>query len=61
MINLSLLPIVFVAMTLGRQGAVVIFAAVVFAWLSLVAGEGPMPAAGALLTRLFGELGRETA
>ena len=57
MVNLYLLPIVVVAMTLGRRGAFVIFAGVLLAWLSLVAGEGPVPPAGGLLTRLFGELG----
>ncbi len=57
MVNLYLLPIVVVAMTLGRRGAFVIFAAVALAWLSLVAGGGPAPPAGELLTRLFGELG----
>jgi diguanylate cyclase (GGDEF)-like protein len=57
MINLYLLPIVVAAMTLPRMGAVVIFAAVVLAFLSLVAGEGPLPPVGVLLTRLFGTLG----
>jgi diguanylate cyclase (GGDEF)-like protein len=57
MVNLYLLPIVEVAMTLARRGAVVIFAAVLLAYLSLVAGEGAPPAAGELLTRLFGQLG----
>ena len=57
MINLYLLPIVVVAMTLGRRGAFIIFAAVLLAWLSLVAGEGPMPPPAGLLARLFGELG----
>jgi diguanylate cyclase (GGDEF)-like protein len=57
MVNLYLLPIVVVAMTLGRRGACVIFAGVALAWLSLVAGEGPPPATAALLARLFGELG----
>jgi len=57
MVNLYLLPIVVVAMTLGRRGAVVIFAGVALAWLSLVAGEGPLPPAAELLARLFGELG----
>jgi diguanylate cyclase (GGDEF)-like protein len=56
MVNLYLLPIVVVAMTLGRRGAFVIFAGVALAWLSLVAGEGPPPPAE-LLARLFGELG----
>ena len=37
MVNLYLLPIVVVAMTLGRRGAFVIFAGVALAWLSLVA------------------------
>jgi diguanylate cyclase (GGDEF)-like protein len=57
MINLYLLPIVVVAMTLGRRGAVIIFTAVLLAWLSLVAGEGPLPPPAGLLARLFGELG----
>ncbi len=57
MVNLFLLPIVEVAMTLGRRGAVVIFAAVLLAFLSLVAGEGAPQSAGALLTQLFGQLG----
>jgi diguanylate cyclase (GGDEF)-like protein len=57
MVNLYLLPIVVVAMTLGRRGAVVIFAAVLLAFLSLIAGEGSPPPAGELLTRLFGQLG----
>ena len=57
MINLYLLPIVVVAMTLGRGGAFIIFAAVLLAWLSLVAGEGPLPPPAGLLARLFGELG----
>jgi diguanylate cyclase (GGDEF)-like protein len=57
MANLYLLPIVVVAMTLGRRGALVIFGAVLLAWLSLVAGERAVPPAGELLTRLFGVLG----
>jgi diguanylate cyclase (GGDEF)-like protein len=57
MVNLYLLPIVVVAMTLGRRGAIVIFAGVALAWLSLVAGEGPPPPTAELLARLFGELG----
>jgi diguanylate cyclase (GGDEF)-like protein len=57
MVNLYLLPVVVAAMTLPRTGALVIFAAVVLAFLSLVAGEGPLPPAGILLTRLFGTLG----
>ena len=57
MANLYLLPIVVVAMTLGRRGAIVVFAGVMLAWLSLVAGEGLRLPAGELLTRLFGELG----
>jgi diguanylate cyclase (GGDEF)-like protein len=57
MANLFLLPIVVVAMTLGRQGTLVVFAAVMLAWLSLVAGEGPLPPPGELLTRLLGGLG----
>ena len=57
MVNLYLLPIVVVAMTLGRRGALVIFAAVVLAFLSLVVGEGEMRSAGELFPRLFGQLG----
>ena len=57
MTNLYLLPIVVVAMTLGRQGALVVFAAVTLAFLSLLAGEGPFGPAGELATRLFGQLG----
>jgi diguanylate cyclase (GGDEF)-like protein len=57
MANLFLLPIVVVAMTLGRRGAIVIFAAVALAWLSLVVGEGALPPAGPLMARIFGELG----
>jgi diguanylate cyclase (GGDEF)-like protein len=57
MVNLYLLPIVVVAMTLGRRGAIVVFSGVLLAWLSVVAGEGPLPPSGELLTRLFGELG----
>ena len=57
MVNLYLLPIVVVAMTLGRRGAIVVFAGVMLAWLSLAAGEGLRLPAGELLTRLFGELG----
>ena len=57
MVNLYLLPIVVVAMTLGRRGALVIFGAVLLAFLSLVVGEGALPPAGELLTRLFGQLG----
>jgi diguanylate cyclase (GGDEF)-like protein len=56
-VNLYLLPIVVVAMTLGRRGAIVVFAGVMLAWLSLAAGEGLRLPAGELLTRLFGELG----
>ena len=55
--NLYLLPIVVVAMTLGRRGALLVFAAVLLAWLSLLAGQGAAPPAGELLTRLFGQLG----
>jgi diguanylate cyclase (GGDEF)-like protein len=57
MTNLYLLPIVVVAMTLGRRGALVIFTAVALAWLSLVVGEGRLPPPPELLARLFGELG----
>jgi diguanylate cyclase (GGDEF)-like protein len=57
MVNLYLLPIVIAAMTLPRMGAVVIFTAVLLAFLSLVAAEGPLPPAGVLLTRLIGTLG----
>ncbi|MBX3702165.1 MAG: GGDEF domain-containing protein [Steroidobacteraceae bacterium] len=57
MVNLYLLPIVLVAMTLGGRGAVVVFAGVALAWLSVIAGEGPLPPPGAIFARLFGELG----
>jgi diguanylate cyclase (GGDEF)-like protein len=57
MVNLYLLPIVLVAMTLGARGAIIIFAGVALAWLSVMVGEGPLPAAPTLLARLFGELG----
>jgi diguanylate cyclase (GGDEF)-like protein len=57
MANLYLLPIVVVAMTLGRQGTIVVFAAVTLAFLSLLAGEVPFGPAGELATRLFGQLG----
>jgi diguanylate cyclase (GGDEF)-like protein len=57
MANLYLLPIVLVAMTLGARGALVIVAAVALAWLSVVIDEGPLPPAGELFARLFGELG----
>ncbi len=57
MANLFLLPVVVAAMALPPMGAAVIFAAVVLAWLSLVAAEGPLPSAEALLTRLLGTLG----
>lgn len=54
--NLYLLPIVVVSMTLGRRGALAIFAAVLLAWLVLLAGEGAVPPPAVLLTRLFGQL-----
>jgi diguanylate cyclase (GGDEF)-like protein len=57
MVNLYLLPIVVVAMTLGRRGAFVIFGAVLLAYLSLVVGEGAQPPAAELLTQMFGQLG----
>jgi len=57
MTNLYLLPIVVVAMTLGRQGTLVVFAAVTLAFLSLLAGEATVWPAGELATRLFGQLG----
>ena len=57
MVNLYLLPIVLVSMTLGGRGAIVVFTAVALAWLSVIVGEGPLPAAAALAARLFGELG----
>jgi diguanylate cyclase (GGDEF)-like protein len=56
-VNLLLLPVVVAAMALPRTGAIVIFAAVVLAFLSLVAGEGPLPGPGILLPRLIGTLG----
>jgi diguanylate cyclase (GGDEF)-like protein len=55
--NLYLLPIVAVSMRLGRRGALAIFAAVLLAWLALLAGEGAVPPTAALLARLFGQLG----
>jgi len=57
MVNLYLLPIVLVAMTLGRRGALVIFVGVTLAWLSVIVGEGPLPDTAELLARMFGELG----
>jgi diguanylate cyclase (GGDEF)-like protein len=57
MVNLYLLPIVLVAMTLGRRGALVIFIGVTLAWLSVIVGEGPLPGVAELLTRMFGVLG----
>lgn len=57
MINLYLLPVVLVAMTLGRLGALVVFAGVALAYLSIVVGEGPLPRMPELLARLAGELG----
>jgi diguanylate cyclase (GGDEF)-like protein len=57
MVNLYLLPIVLVAMTLGRRGALVIFVGVTLAWLSVIVGEGPLPGAAELFARMFGELG----
>jgi diguanylate cyclase (GGDEF)-like protein len=44
-------------MTLGGRGAAVIVAAVAFAWLSVIVGEGPLPPTAELFARLFGELG----
>jgi len=55
--NLYLLPIVVVAMTLGRRGAWLVFAAVLLAWLALLASEGALPPPAALLTRMLGQLG----
>lgn len=55
--NLYLLPIVAVSMSLGRRGALAIFAAVLLAWLALLASEGAVPPRVELLTRLFGQLG----
>jgi diguanylate cyclase (GGDEF)-like protein len=57
LVNLYLLPIVVVAMTLGRRGALVIFGAVLLAWLSLLASGGTLPPPAELLTRLAGQLG----
>lgn len=57
LVNLYLLPVVVAAMALPRMGAFVIFAAVALAFLSLVAGDGPLPPTGLLLTRLLGTLG----
>lgn len=55
--NLYLLPVVLVAMTLAGRGAVVIFAGVALAYLSVLVGDGPLPSMSGLLARLFGELG----
>jgi diguanylate cyclase (GGDEF)-like protein len=55
--NLYLLPIVVAAMTLGRRGAALVFAAVLLAWLALLAAGDDLPPPGALLTQLFGQLG----
>jgi diguanylate cyclase (GGDEF)-like protein len=55
--NLYLLPIVVVAITLGRRGTFMVFTAVLLAWLALLALQGAVPPAGELLTRLFGQLG----
>lgn len=57
MANLYLLPIVLVSMTLAGRGAIVIFAGIALAYLSVLVGEGPLPRTSELLARLFGELG----
>ena len=57
MVNLYLLPIVLVAMTLGRRGAFVIVVGVALAWLSVIVGEGVLPPPAELGARLFGEIG----
>lgn len=57
LVNLYLLPIVLVAMTLGRRGAVVVFLSVALAYASLVLGEAELPPAAELLAGLFGTLG----
>ena len=57
MVNLYLLPIVLVAMTLGRRGALVIVTGVALAWLSVIVGEGVLPPPAELAARLFGEIG----
>ena len=57
MLNLYLLPIVLVSMTIGRRGAIVVFAGVALAYLSVIVGEGPLPHTPVLLARFFGELG----
>ncbi len=57
LVNLYLLPIVLVAMTLGRRGAIVAFLSVAFAFASLVLGEATLPSTGELLAGLFGTLG----
>jgi diguanylate cyclase (GGDEF)-like protein len=54
--NLYLLPVVLAAMTLGRRGTLAALAAVLLAWLALLAGERPAPPPGVLLTRLLGQL-----
>jgi diguanylate cyclase (GGDEF)-like protein len=58
LVNLFLLPVVLAAVTLGRRGTFVVFAAIAVAWigLSALAGElaNPRPA---LFARIFGQLG----
>jgi len=56
LVNLYLLPIVLVAMTLGRSGAIVVFLSVALAYASLVLGEPQLPPAAELLAGLFGTL-----
>ncbi len=55
--NLYLLPVVLVAMTLGRRGTLVVFLGVSLAYISVVIGDGPMGDPARLAARLFGELG----
>ncbi len=57
MANLFLLPVIVAAMTLGRQGTLVVFVAVTLAFLSLLAAEGPLGHPAEAATRLFGQLG----
>ncbi len=57
LVNLYLLPVVLVAMTLGRRGTVTVFLGVSLAYLSVLLGQGTLPNAPALLVRALGELG----
>lgn len=57
LVNLYLLPIVLVAMTLGRRATITTFLGVSLAYLSVVVGDRPHPDFARLGARLFGELG----